>query len=128
MRLRPSIGLEGCECGSVAAEAALLIPPFFVILFGIIKVAMLLWTAGSLHYAAEAGARYASVNCLTSCTPTPATYALDSYHGQSLGSTNPFTYSASGCGNTVTASYNYSLTVPLVGTFTVPLSTTACFP
>ena len=114
--------------GSAAVETAFLLPAFIMLLFGIIKVSMLLWTMGSLYYAAEAGARYASVSCVSSCTPDPATYALDSYYGQSLGSTNPFTYSASGCGNTVTASYTYSLNIPIAGSYSIPLSATACFP
>lgn len=114
--------------GSAAVETAFLLPAFIMMLFGIIKVSMLLWTLGSLYYAAEAGARYASVNCVGSCTPDPATYALDSYYGQSLGTTNPFTYSASGCGNTVTASSTYSLNIPLIGSYSIPLSATACFP
>jgi hypothetical protein len=56
------------------------------------------------------------------------TSALNHYHGRSLGGSNPFTSSATGCGHTVTASYSYSLVVPLVGTYAVPLSTSACFP
>lgn len=117
------------EHGSAAVETAFLLPAFIMMLFGIIKVSMLLWTMGSLYYAADAGARYASVSsCSLSCSPDPATYALDSYYGQSLGGTNPFTYSASGCGNTVTASYTYSLSIPLAGSYSIPLSATACFP
>jgi Flp pilus assembly protein TadG len=127
--LRTRLGIVGCTRGSAAVEAAFILPAFLMLLFGIIKVSMLLWTLGSLHYAAEAAARYASVNCASSCTPDPATYALDSYYGQSLGGTNPFSYSAAtGCGNTVTASYTYSLNIPLVGSYSVPLTTAACFP
>lgn len=118
------------EHGSAAVETAFLLPAFIMMLFGIIKVSMLLWTLGSLYYAAEAGARYASVNTcsISNCTTDPATYSFDSYYGQSLGSTNPFTYSASGCGNTVSATYTYSLNIPLAGSYPIPLSATACFP
>jgi hypothetical protein len=68
---------------------------------------------------AKAAARYASINTASDGTPPSAstvqTYALTAYHGESL-SSNRFTYSATGCGNTVTASYSYSLSIPLAGT------------
>jgi hypothetical protein len=98
-------------------------------LFGIINVAMVLWTLGSMQYAAENAARCAAVGS-SSCTTATAiqTYALNQYHGRSLGGTNPFTYSATGCGNTVTASYTYNLVIPLIGSYSLPLSATACSP
>ena len=79
--------------------------------------------------AAEKAARCAAV-ASTSCNTTTLiqTYALAQYYGLSLGGTNPFTYSATGCGNTVTASYTYSLAIPFVGTYSLPLSATACSP
>jgi Flp pilus assembly protein TadG len=128
MRLRKPRCVIDCEHGVAAVETAFMLPPFIIMLYGVVKVSMLLWTMGSLHYAAEAAARYASINCSSSCTPSPATYALDNYYGQTLDGTNPFSYSATGCGNTVTASYTYSLDIPLVGNYSVPLTTTACFP
>src|SRR5207302_6622155 len=91
------------------------------------QLAMVLWTLSSLHYAAESAARYAAI-CAPSCNPAVTTFAVSRYFGQSLGSNNPFSYSATGCGQTVTASYNYPVSIPLIGNFTVPLSTTACSP
>jgi len=89
------------------------------------------WTLGSLHFAAESAARYASLNYDSSGNPPAAstvqTYALNAYYGESL-SSNPFTYSATGCGNTVTAAYTYSLAIPFAGTWSIPLSAAACFP
>ena len=103
-------------------------------MFGIIDIARVTWTLGSLYYAAESAARYASIstNNNDGTFPTASsvqTFALNAYYGESLGGTNPFTYnSATGCGNTVTAAYNYPLTIPFVGTWSLPLSTAACFP
>jgi Flp pilus assembly protein TadG len=110
-------------------EFAFGLTAFLMLIFGIIDVARVLWTLGSLHYAAESAARCASVNS-TTCGSASAiqTYALKEYNGESLGGTNPFTYSATGCGNTVTASYTYSLVIPLAGTWSIPLSAKACFP
>lgn len=98
-------------------------------LFGVINIAMVLWTLGGMQYAAETAARCAAVGS-SSCTTASAiqTYALNRYAGLSLGATNPFSYSATGCGHTVTASYTYSLVIPLIGTYSLPLSAAACSP
>jgi Flp pilus assembly protein TadG len=127
--LKRSSGLLSCDSGATIIELAFGLTAFLMLIFGIVDIARVLWTLGSLHYAAESAARCASVNT-TTCGSTSAiqTYALNKYYGEDLGGTNPFTYSATGCGNTVTASYTYSLVIPLAGTYSIPLSATACFP
>ena len=124
--------LLSCERGATVVEFAFVGTVFLAMIFGVINIARVGWTLGSLHFAAEAAARYASINTASDGTPPSAgtvqTYALTAYHGESL-STNPFTYaSGTGCGNTVTASYSYSLSIPLAGTWTIPLAAAACFP
>jgi Flp pilus assembly protein TadG len=119
-----------CEDGSSAVELAVIMSAFLSMLFGIVNVAMMLWTMASLHYAAESAARCAAVGS-SGCTNASSiqTYALNQYSGPSLGTNpNPFSYSATGCGNTVAADYNYSLVIPMIRSFPVPLSTTACSP
>jgi hypothetical protein len=104
---------------------------FFAMIFGVVDLGRVAWTLGSLHFAAESAARYASLNYDSSGKPPAAgsvqTYALNAHYGESL-SNNPFTYSATGCGNTVTASIDYSLTIPFAGSCGIPLVATACFP
>jgi Flp pilus assembly protein TadG len=118
-----------CDSGASAVEFGLSLTVFLGLIFGVINIARVLWVIGSLHFAAESAARCASANTTTcSSASTIQSYALNQYHGESLGATNPFTYSATGCGNTVSASYSYSLTIPLFGTYSLPLSATACFP
>ena len=122
-----------CERGATVLEFAFLAPVFFAMVFGIINIAQVGWTLGSLYYAAESAARYASISTANNDGTSPTastveTYAANVYYGENLGSTNPFNYSATGCGNTVTASYTYSLTIPLAGTWSIPLSVAACFP
>ena len=119
-----------CERGATILEFAFVATVFLAMIFGVINIARVGWTLGSLHFAAESAARYASIHTSVSnpiAAGTVQTYAQNAYYGESL-SSNPFTYSATGCGNTVTASYNYSLTIPLVRTWVIPLSATACFP
>jgi hypothetical protein len=108
-------------------ELGIIASVFLSMMLGTANVAMGLWTLSSLHYAAESAARYAAI-CAPSCNPGVTTFAASRYFGQSLGGTNPFSYSATGCGQTVTASYNYAVSIPFIGSFTVPLSTTACSP
>jgi Flp pilus assembly protein TadG len=119
-----------CERGTAIVEFAFVATVFLAMIFGVINIARVTWTLGSLHYAAESAARYASIHTSDSnpiASSTVQTYAANAYYGESL-SGNPFTYSATGCGNTVTASYTYSLAIPLAGTWSIPLSATACFP
>jgi Flp pilus assembly protein TadG len=127
--LKNNLGLVSCERGASAVELGLCLAVFLGLIFGVINIARVLWIVGSLHFAAESGARCASANT-TTCSSASAiqSYALNQYHGESLGSTNPFTYSATGCGNTVSASYTYSLVIPLFGTYSLPLSAKACYP
>ena len=129
--MNTSSRLLRCERGATALEFAFLAPVFFAMIFGVIDVGRVAWTLGSLHFAAESAARYASLNYDSSGNPPAAstvqTYALNAYYGESL-SSNPFTYSATGCGNTVTAAYTYSLAIPFAGTWSIPLSAAACFP
>ena len=129
--MKKFLRLLHCERGTTALEFAFLAPVLFAMVFGVINIAQVAWTLGSLHFAAEAAARYASINTASDGTPPSAgtvqTYAQSVYHGESL-SSNPFTYSATGCGNTVTASYSYTLSIPLAGSWTIPLAAAACFP
>jgi Flp pilus assembly protein TadG len=122
-------GLLACESGASAVEAGLVMTIFLGFLYGIVNFGLVLWTQASLHFAVQAAARCASVNS-TTCGSTTAvqSYALAQYHGQPLGGTNPFTYTATGCGHTVRAAYTYSLSLPFYGNYSLPLSAAACFP
>jgi Flp pilus assembly protein TadG len=119
----------GCDRGSSAVELGFTLSIFMSMLFGVVNISIVLWTLASLHYATQTAARCAAVGS-TGCTTASAvqTYALSHYFGGPLAGTNPFVYSATGCGHTVTASYNYSMVIPLIGTYSLPLSATACSP
>ena len=126
------LSLLSCERGATALEFAVLAPVFFAMIFGIIDISRVAWTLGSLHYAAESAARYASLHFDSSGNPpatsTVETYAAQVYYGESGSTTFQYTYSATGCDNTVTASDTYSLSIPFVGSWSLPLAATACFP
>jgi Flp pilus assembly protein TadG len=128
--LNPKSSLLRCDSGAAAIEMAIVVTAFLGMLFGIVNLGLLLWTQTSLHFAVESAARCASVNT-TTCGTSDAitTYALNQYAGESLGGTNPFSYSAAGgCGHQVSAAYTYALAIPLYGSYSIPLSAKACFP
>ncbi len=129
MRTAPKTGLAACRNGASAIETALVLTIFLGLLFGIVSFSLVLWTQASLHFAVQAAARCASVNA-TTCGSGSATqtYALSKYYGQGLGGINPFTYTATACGHTVTADYTYKLSIPFYGNYPLSLSATACFP
>jgi Flp pilus assembly pilin Flp len=86
--MKRTLRIFACESGATAVELGIILTVFLSMLFGIINIAMALWTQGSLHYAAEKAARCAAV-ASTSCSTTTLiqTYALDQYYGLSLGGT-----------------------------------------
>jgi Flp pilus assembly protein TadG len=124
--------IGACRRGVSAVEMALILTLFLSMLFGIINLSLVMWTQGSLYFAAQAAARCASANPTICGAPANGAlveaYALDQYFGQSLAGANPFTYTATGCGHTVTASYSYPLSIPFYGEYPVSLSASACFP
>jgi Flp pilus assembly protein TadG len=121
--------LIACDSGVTTVEMAIVLTVFLGLLLGIVNFGLVIWTQSSMHYAVETAARCAAVNATTCGSATAIqNYALSQYFGQSLGGTNPFTYSATGCGHTVSGAYTYSLLLPLFPTYSLSLSASACFP
>jgi Flp pilus assembly protein TadG len=126
--------LKSMRCdqqGTTAVEFAIIAPVFIALLVGVIALCICLFLVGSLHYAVEEGARCASVK--TACADASGNpnaiatvaYAQSHYFGPAVSPT--FTYAVKTCGNSVSASINYSMDVGFK-TFVVPISASACFP
>jgi Flp pilus assembly protein TadG len=112
--------------GTTAVEFAIIAPVFIALLIGTIAVSIALFLIGSLHFAVEDGARCASVKtAICSDAATTVAYTQSRYLGPDVSPT--FTYATAACGNSVSASINYSMNVGFK-TFVVPISATACFP
>jgi Flp pilus assembly protein TadG len=107
-------------------EFAIIAPVFVLLILGTIALCFALFLVGSLHFAVEDGARCASVKT-TICTDATSTiaYTQRRYLGPNVSPT--FTYTSAACGNSVSASVNYSMNVGF-RTFVIPISATACFP
>jgi Flp pilus assembly protein TadG len=116
----------GNDRGTTAVEFAIVAPVFIALLVGTFGLCLALFLAGSLHYAVEEGARCASVKTLVCSNPaTTIAYTQNHYFGPSASPT--FTYAAAACGNSVSASINYSVNLGF-GNLTIPINATACFP
>jgi Flp pilus assembly protein TadG len=112
--------------GTTAVEFAIVAPLFLSMIVGTFTLCIGLFLVGSLHYAVEEGARCASVKTtICSDAATTIAYTQNHYFGPNVSPT--FTYAAVACGNSVSATVNYSMNVGFT-TFTVPISATACFP
>lgn len=119
--------LRGCREGVGAVEFALVAPLMLMFIIGGIYLSMLGFTAASLAYSVEAGARCASVNT-TVCTSTTTTANYASGQFMNLtGATSNFAASSSACGNRVVGTVTF---VIRTGTsqVSVPLTSSACFP
>ena len=114
----------------------MVLPPFLMLVLGIMSASVVVYTEASLHYAVEGAARCYSVSDAaikagtspkdTSCpsTTTTQSYAKTIY----LGTGSPtFTASNPACGCQVKGTLNVVLNAGMAQ-WTIPLSATACFP
>ena len=104
--------------GVSAVELALVGPVYLALLLGVIQCGFLVFTQASLHYAVQKGVRCLALQ--DSC-PAPESHYLG------IGAAPVFTSASQGCGQALTATVTYSLSV-LLYQVDVPLSATSCFP
>jgi Flp pilus assembly protein TadG len=123
---RTLANFRGNGGGASAVEFAILAPVYFMLVVGGLNVSLLMFTVGNLQYAVARAARCASVNT-TVCTDAAST--VDYANSQYLGTAGSplFTYSNTGCGNTVSASVTFVLNSG-VQQYSIPLTASACMP
>ena len=107
-------GLAGEEAGAAALEMAIVLPVFFLLLFGLISFSLMLVGYGSATYASRSAARYASLHSSTSLAPASGA-TIQSY-------VLPLLIATPTSGATVTSTYAPSNTVG--GTINVSVSVT----
>ena len=124
--------------GVETVEFALVSIALFTFLLGVVEFGRAYWTQSELQYAAEAGARCATVTCCAggpaSCGGSTGTPGIQNFTaGQLLGmsvsssSLSNFQVSAQTCGNQVTFTYTFHFIVSgLIPQSAIPLTTTAC--
>ena len=125
-------GFPADERGAAAAEFALILPVIAGFVFGFMHLCLLTYSAGQLHWAAEAAARCASVE--TACrsgAPAATDWTLVQtritglYKGLTAAPT--LTHPTSSCGNTVTLNASYVLNA-VIFKRTFALSASSCYP
>ena len=118
---------KGAETGTTVVEFALIFPVFVGMIVGSLYACIGLFTAGSLEYAVQKGARCASVSA-TNCPSSATTiaYTTASYHGP-VSPAPTFTYATGACGYTVTGSVNFDFNFGL-SSVNVPITASACYP
>ena len=113
--------------GTTAVEYALIAPVFIGLVVSAFYFYMALFLIGSLHYAAEEGARCASVRTLQcSDSSTIISYTRSQYFGPAVSPTFTYTPNLS-CGNSVSASATFVANL-LLQSVTIPITASACFP
>jgi hypothetical protein len=117
---------RGDRSGASAVEFALVMPAFIAMLAGAIWAGQLAFASNSMHYAVEAGARCAAVKT-TVCTDAPSTIAYTQSHYSGPQISPVFSYGATGCGHTVSATATFNLNI-VPGIKSVPLTAAACYP
>jgi len=128
MRFHGNIRFAVEERGASAAEFALVLPLFLLLILGVLHMGFLLYATSCMHSAVEVAARCASVRKTTDCTNAATTqaFAASNYSGPGIGQTFVHTVDAN-CGNRVTGTGNYVMTTGIYNP-TVAISATACFP
>src|SRR5579872_1096135 len=113
--------------GATAVECALVLPAFVTCIVGGLYMCLGVFTATSLQYAVEQGARCAAVNSIN-CPDSSSTISYAESHYLGLSSPAPtFTYANASCGYSLTGSVNYAFNFGM-SSVNVPISATACFP
>ena len=117
---------RGSEEGTIAIEAALLLPIFFLALLGIIEFGAAFWQWNTMLLAVEQAGRYVMVNnssCDVSCAETQMQSVLSGSSVCTAPSAGQICVSASTTAGTpsamtLTATYKFSL-LSLFGPFTI---------
>jgi Flp pilus assembly protein TadG len=117
--------------GATVVEFALLALPVFILIFGIMQTAWIVWVDNLLHAAVDTAARCGAVNSITSpCSGMGLTNMINTATAvfqPVSSSTAPFTNNASCGGSGLNGSYNVSIGV---GSLAINITVTAksCYP
>ena len=85
-RVRPAgHGRRERQRGAFLVEAALIVLPFLLLIFGIIEFGIVTRAHNFVSYAAREGTRYASVRGVESGVPTDADHVRDFVRGHAVG-------------------------------------------
>jgi Flp pilus assembly protein TadG len=114
--------------GASALEFGLLLPVFIPVMFGIVQVGQAFWTQTALQHAVEMAARCATINSANcGSTSLTQTYAATQAYGLTFPA-GTFVATTAACGNQVTATYSFPVTVAAWFAPSINLSARSCYP
>jgi Flp pilus assembly protein TadG len=116
----PGTKLLKDDAGSDLVEIALVLPVFFILIFGIMNFAIVLFAYCNATFAARNAVRYAVVHSSTSLSPCTATTLQNIV--------NPYLWGAPSGGTVVTPAWNASNTIGNVVSVTVQMTYKNPFP
>ena len=138
--VRSPMRLARCRCGGAAIDFGMTFPLLLGFIFCVIELSRLLWGQAVLNFAVEQGARYAAIQCASSCSTSAAQYASD-YAWFAIGlqpAASQFTVNTSAtCGTGVSGasvSVSVTFTTPVLqlmllgNSLSLPLAAQSCFP
>jgi Flp pilus assembly protein TadG len=114
--------------GTAAVEFALTVPLYIMLSFAVVQFGLFLWTELGLQHAVDLSARCASI--MTTICPsasTTQTYAAGQAFGLSI-DPSVFVVKKDACGQNVTVSYPFEISIPLVPTMAITINAGSCFP
>ena len=114
--------------GTTAVEFALTVPIYIALSFAVAQFGLLMWTELGLQHAVDLSARCASI-MKSVCADTSSTqkYAANQAYGLAI-DPSVFAVAKNACGQNVTASYAYTISIPMVPSLPVTINATSCFP
>ncbi len=127
--LRPISGLRRCESGASAAEFALVLPLFLILIFSVIAAGLMMHSAMALQRATEVSARCLSAQRADCTIAGINTFALTQYEGPYLENlafvASDADAECDGYRVTATGTFNW---FEGSGLLSAPLNTSACYP
>jgi len=115
------------QSGATAAEFALVVPTFLLLVFGTINVGMAMSAVIQVHYAAQKAARCLSTDVTATCTTGNIDTIAKSYYDGPGMTALTFSATAPACGNKVTGTGSYDLVTGFSST-AVTITANACYP
>jgi Flp pilus assembly protein TadG len=126
--------------GGAAVEFGMTLPFLIALIYAIIELSRMLWGMAVLNFSVEQAARYAVINCASTCSPDAAHYAAN-WAALAIGlapAASAFTVNSGGncgtgiSGTVVSVSVNFTtpvlLLLPRGNSFSATLRAQSCYP
>lgn len=118
----------GRDDGAVAVEFAMVAVMLILSLYAAVEIARLAWTQSALVFAAQEGARCASVNTTSCATPAQITAYAAGRASEAGIVAGDLTATTAACGHLVTGSHVFAFVTSGLAPASITLKASACLP